>query len=146
MSAKHPRPVRAQRGFTIVAAVFLITILALMSAYLVGLRTHQESGMSLDTLGTRAYAAARAGAEWGAYNTLRNDTCTPGATLAFEGSLAGFIATVTCSRSSHDEAGTTIDIDTIVANGCNQPASGNCPNAVPGAYYVEREYSISVAR
>lgn len=135
-----------ERGFTLVAAVFLIAILALLSAYLVSLRVYQDSATSLDVLGTRAFAAARAGAEWGAYNTLRNNTCTPGAALAFEGSLAGFTATVTCSRSSHDEAGTAIDIDTIVANGCNQPVSGNCPNAAPGAYYVERQYSITVAR
>lgn len=136
----------AQRGFSLVAAVFLITILALLSAYLIQLRVYQETGMTLDMLGTRAYAASRAGAEWGAYNALRNNTCTPTTALAFGGALAGFAATVTCSRSTYNEAGTPINIDTIVANGCNQSSGGNCPNPAPGAYYVERQITMTVGR
>lgn len=140
------RAARRQGGFTLVAAVFLIAILSLLSAYLVTLRSYQDTGFSLDALGTRAYAASRAGTEWGAYNSLRNGTCTPSAALTFAGSLAGFTATVTCSRSSYDEAGATINIDTIVANGCNQPASGNCPNPAPAAYYVERQVTMTVGQ
>lgn len=135
-----------QRGFALVSAVFLITILFLLAAYLVGVRVYQEAGGTLDTLGTRAYAAARSGAEWGAYNALRNGACSPSTALALGGTLAGFTATVSCSRSTHNEAGTTIDIDTIVANGCNQPAAGNCPNASPGPFYVERQITITVGQ
>ena len=136
----------AQRGFTIVAAVFLITVLSLLSAYLIAVRVYQESGVTLDTLATRAYAAARSGMEWGAYNSLRNDTCAASTALAFGGSLSGFAATVVCTRTVHDEGGTAVNVDTIVANACNQPVAGNCPNPTPGAYYAEREIALTVGR
>ena len=138
----HPGP---QRGFTIVAAVFLITILSLLSAYLIGLRVYQELDVTLDTLGTRAYAAARSGAEWGAYNSIRNNTCTGTTALTLGGSLAGYKATVTCVRSTFNEGGTTVLIDTIIANACNQPLAGNCPNTAPATNYVERQMTFMVS-
>lgn len=137
---------RLQRGFALVSAVFLIAVLSLLSAYLVSLRSYQDSSISLDTLGTRAYAASRAGAEWAAYNSLRNNACAASTALALGGTLTGFTATVTCSRSVYDEAGTAVAVDTIVATGCNQPSAGLCPNPVPGAYYVERQVTMTVGR
>lgn len=142
----HFRAGAGERGFALASAIFLLTILLLLSAYLVAFRVNQDSAVSLDALGTRAYAAAHSGAEWGAYNSLRNDTCTSTTALALAGTLAGFTATVTCTRSTYNEAGTTISMDTIVANACNQPAAGNCPNAAPGAYYVERQITMTVTR
>ena len=136
---------RAQRGFTLVSGIFLIVILFLLSAYLIGFRVQQDSTLALDVLGTRAYAAARSGAEWGAYNSLRNGACAASTPVTFSGTLAGYTATVTCSRSAYDEGGTTVSMDTIVANACNQPAGGNCPNATPAANYVERQITITVS-
>jgi MSHA biogenesis protein MshP len=135
----------AQRGFTIVAAVFLVTLLSLLSAYLIAVRVYQESGITLDMLATRAYAAARSGTEWGAYNSLRNNTCAASTALGFGGSLAGFVTTVACTRSVYDEGGSPINIDMIVANACNQPAAGNCPNPAPGPHYVERQITLTVS-
>ncbi len=141
-----PNRASSQRGFALVTSVFLITMLFLLSAYMVGFRVQQDAGVSLDTLGTRAYAAARSGVEWGAYNSLRNNTCAASSALAFSGTLSGYTATVTCTRSQFDEAGVTVSTDTIVANACNQPAGGNCPNNAPGANYVERQVTIMVSR
>ena len=135
---------RAERGFALVSAVFLITILFLLSAYLIGFRVHQDSSLMLDTVGTRAYAAARSAAEWGAYNSLRNGTCAASTSLTFSATLADYAATVTCTRNTYDEAGTTVTVDTIVANACNQPSAGNCPNASPGANYAERQMTVTV--
>lgn len=143
---KLTAPARAQRGFALMSAIFLITILFLLSAYMVSIRAYQESGVALDTLATRAYAAARSGAEWGAYNSLRTNSCVPTTSLVLAGTLAGFTATVTCARTAFNEAGTIVNIDTIVANACNQPVAGNCPNAAPGANYVERQITTSVGQ
>lgn len=140
------RSVRMQRGFTLVATVFLVAILSLLSAYLVTLRSYQDTGISLDTLGMRAYAAARAGAEWGAFNSLRNGACAPATAVALAGTLSGYTATVTCSRATYSEADQIVTVDTIVSNGCNQPAGGACPNAAPGAFYGERQITLTVAR
>ena len=141
---KRAHAPKAQRGFALMSGIFLITILFLLSAYLVAFRVHQDSGLTLDTLGTRAYAAARSAAEWGAYNSLRNGACAASTTLSFDATLAGYGATVTCSRNTYDEGGTTVIVDTIVANACNQPAAGACPNPAPGANYAERQMTITV--
>ena len=135
---------RRQRGFALVSGIFLITILFLLSAYLIGFRVHQDSSLMLDALGTRAYAAARSATEWGAYNSLRNGTCAASTALTFGATLAGYAATVTCSRSTYDEGGATVTVDTIVAIACNQPSAGNCPNASPAANYAERQMTITV--
>ena len=133
----------AQRGFALVSGIFLITILFLLSAYMVSLRVRQDASASLDTLGTRAYAAARSGAEWGAYQSLRNGACAAGTVLTPAG-LTGFTVNVSCTRTAYNEAGTVVTTDTIVANACNQPAAGACPNAAPGTNYVERQITLTV--
>ena len=135
---------RRPHGFTTVAATFITTVLAVVSAYLIGIRVNQDSTVSLDTLGTRALAAARAGAEWGAYRSIRDDNCAGATSLALAGTLAGYTATVTCTRTTYNEAGTSVRVDTIVATACNQPNLGACPNATPTGYYAERQITITV--
>jgi len=136
--------VRTQRGFTLVSAVFLIVVLASLSAYLINLRLYQEAGGTLDTLGTRAYAAARSGVEWAAYNSLRNSTCAASTSLALGGTLSGYTVTVTCNTAGpYDEGGVAVNVDTIVATACN---SATCPPATPGPNYVERQMTVMVSR
>jgi MSHA biogenesis protein MshP len=138
-----------QRGFALMSGIFLITFLALLSAYMIGFRVYQDSSQSLDTLGTRAFAAARSGVEWGAYQSLRPGPCAAGATatsLALGGTLNGFTATVTVTGSTYNEAGATVTMCNIVSNACNQPSGGNCPNATPGANYAERQITVMVGQ
>ncbi|TAK92413.1 MAG: agglutinin biogenesis protein MshP [Burkholderiaceae bacterium] len=131
------------RGFTLVSAIFLVVILAALGAFIISVVRTTASSQNLDLLGQRAYQAAQAGIEWGAFQSLRNNTCT-GTTLTFVGTtLADFSTTVTCSSSSADELGTTINLDTIVALACNQPP---CPAASPGDNYVERQLTVTVNR
>ena len=138
---------RAQRGFTLVTGIFLITILFLLSAFMIGFRVYQESSVSLDTLGTRAFAAARSGVEWGAYQALRPGPCVTGTTsLALAGTLSGYTATVTLVPSTYNEAGTPVTICNITSTACNQPSGGSCPNASPGANYAERQITITVGK
>jgi MSHA biogenesis protein MshP len=131
-------------GFAIVTAIFIIVALAALSAAIVSLVRTQQTGSALDTEGARAYQAARAGMEWGAYRSLRDNSCVAATSIALGGSLGAYVATVGCTRSTHNEAGTNLNIDTIVATACNQPAAGNCPNPAPGAAYAERQISIMV--
>jgi MSHA biogenesis protein MshP len=142
---KMRKRVRAsmQRGFSLVTGVFLITILFLLSAYMISFRVYQDASVSLDTLATRAYAAARAGVEWGAYNSLTPNNCAASTSLALGGTLSGFTVIVTCTRNAFDEGGITVNIDTIVATACNNAA---CPPATPGANYVERKITSMVGR
>ena len=137
---------RRLHGFTTVAATFLVTILALLAAYLVSFRVQQDSALALDAMGTQAHAAARSGADWGAYQSLRNNSCAATTSLALAGALSAFTATVTCARATFNEGGTSVNVDTIVANACNQPSGGTCPNAAPGANYAERQVTMTVAQ
>jgi len=146
-SPSHRAP--TQRGFALVTGIFLITILMLLSAFMISFRVYQESGVTLDTLATRAFAAARAGVEWGMYQSLRPGPCAVGGTsasLALGGTLSGFTATVTVTGSAYDVAGATVSMCSIASNACNQPAGGNCPNAAPGPNYAERQVTATVGQ
>jgi hypothetical protein len=83
--------------------------------------------------------------EWGAYQSLRNNSCAASATLTFPGTtLAGFTTTITCNRTAHSELTTTVNMDRITATACNDPP---CPNSTPGvADYLERQISVTVGQ
>ena len=54
-----------QNGFTLVQAIFILVVLALLGTYMVSLSTVQQSTTTQAVLQARAYQAARAGLEWG---------------------------------------------------------------------------------
>ena len=58
---------RAQRGFSLVSAIFLLVVLAALGAAMVTFSTAQNQSLAMDVLGSRAYQAANAGIEWAAY-------------------------------------------------------------------------------
>jgi MSHA biogenesis protein MshP len=130
---------------SMITAVFLITVLALLGAFVVSVSGFQQKSSQLDIQGVRAYQAARAGVEWGAYQSLRNNACAASVTLTFPGTtLAGFTTSVSCTRTTHAELTSTISMDRITATACNDPP---CPNAAPSvADYLERQISVTVGQ
>jgi len=126
-------------GFAIVTAIFLLVILGGLAAFMVTVSTAMHTSSALDVQGARAYQAARAGIEWGAYQVLVPASCAASTTLpALGGSLAGFTTTVTCSQSAHDEGGTPVTAYLITAT-ATFGAPGN-------ADYVERQLQANYAR
>lgn len=91
-----------QRGFTLIAAVFLITVIAALGLFMVSLSATQHQTTMLAALGAQGYYAARAGAEWAVYRALNGSAC---AAAFAPGSLAGtmgdYTVTVTCSSTEH---------------------------------------------
>jgi MSHA biogenesis protein MshP len=69
-----------QRGFAIASAIFILVVLAALAVGITVLTMQTQSGVARDLLGSRAYQAARAGLDWGAYRVLdpRNTTATSG--------------------------------------------------------------------
>ena len=136
---------RQQAGFGIVSAVFLLVILAILAASITFLAGTQRSTAMIDILGSRAYQAARAGIEWGAFQALQNASCT-GTDLTFAGtSMAGFTASVTCTANTVNEGGQTITIFTIRSTACNFPAGASCPNGASNdPNYVERQITAVI--
>jgi MSHA biogenesis protein MshP len=129
--------------------VFILVILAFLGVSITFFAGTQRNAVVVDVLGSRAYQAARAGIEWGAYQALVSSSCTgaPGVNLTFPAgsSLASFTATVTCTSTTANEGGSTITLYNIVSNACNVPTGGACPNgATNSATYVERQVTAVV--
>ena len=150
------KPIVRQRGFSIIAAIFLIVILSALAAFAVTLFRVQQGSATLDQQGYRALQAAYAGFDWGAWQVLRNPPppaaapACPAATnltMPAGGSLGLFRATVTCTRTQHAEAGTTASLYRIVSTACfPATAGGVCPNPAPTADYVERQFQGTIER
>lgn len=157
-----------QRGFSIVTAIFLIVVLALLGVFIVSVTGIQQSSQVLDIQGVRAYQAARAGIEWGAYqvldpnNTKNAASCAtpdmpvcpgggPGTTdlTGLAGSLSPFTVTVVCTRTNTTEGNRDIWTYQIASTACNQPlgASPMCPNTgTPTTGYVERRLTAVLSK
>jgi MSHA biogenesis protein MshP len=163
---------RTQRGFSIVTAIFLIVVLAMLGVFIVSVTSLQQSGAQLDVQGVRAYQAARAGLEWGAYQVLDPDgvqlngfsTCAdqpnipmptcpadthigPGHPSGLAGSLDPFTVTVLCAQlADTTEGNRRVTVYQVVATACNQISGASCLAAVPGTGYVERRLTATLSK
>ena len=146
-----------QRGFSIITGVFLMVVLALLGAYMLSVTGIQQSSSQLDIQGSRAYQAARAGVDWGAWQVLdpNNAIGTPALPAcpaspthlsSLAGSLSPFTVTVTCTATSTTEGNRNVGAYLIVATACNQPSAGACPNAAPSAGYLERQMQATLSK
>ena len=170
-SWRLPRPAASQRrqrsaGFALVAAIFLLTVLAALGAFIVSISTSQQLGSALDVEGERAYQAARSGIEWGVYQVQAtpaynfsygtppvavgsanpNSRVCPASPTSFAfpaaaTTLSAFTVTVQCTAYPDGSGGPTVY--QIIATACNQPAAGSCPNSSPGQAYIERQVQVS---
>lgn len=151
----------AQRGFTMPTAIFLIVILAMLGTFIISVTGLQQSSQVLDVQGVRAYQAARAGIEWGAYqvldpnNTLNPATCSPvvmpscPATTHLTGlaeSFAPFTVSVQCTATTTTESNHDVVAYEVVATACNQPSGGSCLGTTPASGYVERRMTAVLSK
>jgi MSHA biogenesis protein MshP len=156
-----------QRGFSLVAAIFLLVVLALLGALIASVTGMQQASGQLDLLGVRAYQSARAGLEWGASQVLDPNADLPQANCsvlddlsmpscpasptplpALVESLQGFTVTMKCEQRDFTEGNRKLRVFQIIATACNEPSGGSCPNPNPPqpGIYVERELQASLAK
>jgi MSHA biogenesis protein MshP len=128
---------RRQRGFTLLAGLFILIVLAALGAFMVRVSSMQHLSSAQDIQGSRAYQAARAGIEWGMYQALRNSSCVASASLTALGGLTDFGVTVTCAQSSYTEGANTVNVYDITATA----ATGT----LGSAGYVERQLRATVS-
>jgi MSHA biogenesis protein MshP len=144
------KPIRRRmRGFALILALFLIVSLATIGAYLLTVSNVQVETGIMDEQGARAYQAARAGLDWGAYRVIRAGVCDPGpTTITFPVNvLSGFHAEVTCeSFGAENEGGTPVTTYEIVSTGCNFTPCVIDTGTTYDATYVERQLQLTVAR
>ncbi len=139
-----------QQGFSLVTAIFLLVVIAALGVFAVTLSTTQQQSAAMDVMGTRAYHAARAGIEWGAYQVLPNSavaggfaaSCSGGATsqvlAPLPNTLAGFSVNVQCAGTAHSEASATVTI--------YQLTSTATQGTVATPDYVERRMQVTIAQ
>ena len=150
---RKPETPPRQGGFSIVTAVFLVVVLALLGAFIVSVTGLQQWSHALDVQGVRAYQAARAGVEWAAWQALDPNN-TVGAALppcpasptnlsGLASSLSPFTVTVTCGASTSTEGNRDVRVYQITATACNQPP---CPNPAPATGYVERRLEAVLSK
>ncbi|HET7370720.1 MAG TPA: hypothetical protein VFK45_07775 [Gammaproteobacteria bacterium] len=111
---------KRQQGFALVLAVFVITVLAALGAYILTISgvQHQTSVLTLQQ--TRALNAARAGVEWLSYQVVTNQACPAAASLAdFQPGAPGLsaftVSGLTCTQSTHKIGGDDINLYVIEA-------------------------------
>lgn len=104
---KPQAPGPCTRGFSIIAALFLIVVLAVLGAFAVRIGAGQQQTVNLQLLSTRALAAANSGIDWGAYRAMApapNVKSCGATTLNFtEAALNGFTVNVVCVSTPHME-------------------------------------------
>lgn len=106
-----------QAGFSLIAAIFLIVILAALGAFAVQVAMAQYQGANVELLEARAQAAADAGIGYGATVALTGSTCAVPKTFTLtltQGALAGFVVSVTCTPTTH-RMGTPSAAQTVYA-------------------------------
>lgn len=140
---------KVQRGFSLVTAIFLLVVIAALGTFAVTLSTTQQQSAALDVVGARAYQAARAGIEWGAYQAISNPAAincpvggaasNPVAMPAAPSTLAVFTVDVSClGYAPVSEASDTVTI--------YQMTSTATQGAVATPNYVERQMTVTIAK
>ena len=94
---KIPPLLKNNSGFTLVQAIFIVVVLALLGVAMMRLIGVQSSTSTFALQGARAYQAARSGLEWGAARASVGNSCN--GTMTIE----DFSVDVTCSSQSFTE-------------------------------------------
>lgn len=112
-------PHRAQ-GFGLVAALFLLIVVAMVVIAMARLSVAQHGTNSLSIQQARAYQAARAGLEWGISQAISSGNCAQGTPSLAGNNLSEFSLNVTCSTNNYvDNDGSAIHIFHFTATAQN---------------------------
>ena len=99
---------RRQNGFSIVSAIFLVVVIALIAGFLVSIGSVQQATSAFSIVATRAHFAALSGVEWSVHQVLANPlapTCFASPT-SFNLGGAGtgnFVITAECTEAEVTE-------------------------------------------
>ena len=96
---------RTAGGFALIAAIFMILVLAALAAFAVRIGATQQQTSDFGMLNARAQAAADSGFEFGANQALTHGSCpgvaAPTTLVLTAVGLKGFTVVVTCIPTNH---------------------------------------------
>lgn len=133
-----------ESGFSLVTALFLLVVLAMLMAYMVNLSGVQHATVAMSVQGARALQAARSGLEYGVYRAL-NGNCNASETINFtaaEPALQPFTVSLSCSSTAHVEGTTTVnyyELTALAESGVYISGSNANPD------YVSRQIRVTVS-
>ena len=135
-----------QQGFAVIAAIFLVVVLAALGGFMLTFSNTQQLTSAQDVQGSRAYWAARAGLEWAivavplAPATLcPNTTSTVIAAGVGPGPVDGFTLQISCSNNTYTEGGTSPTIYRFESWAFTAGSVGSVG-------YIERSLSVSLEK
>lgn len=114
-------PLRSQRGFSLIAAIFLIAVVAVLLLVLSRTIAVQDRGSFLSVMTNRAYFAARAGLEWGAVSAL-GGSCSA-QTLNIEGMSVDVQCNATTGISEGGSAYNIYNLTSTASSGSKSTAT-----------------------
>ena len=99
---------KRQQGVSIVTAIFLIVVLALLASAMVSIFTTSQQSISQELTSAKAYFAGRSSLEWGMYQSVfDNDVIGPGT------------QTLTFNASGLTKTGSSVSFINVSADGLN---------------------------
>lgn len=134
---------RHERGFSLVAALFVMIVVALAVVAMARLSVTASGTLSLAIQQARAYQAARAGLEWGIRKAVKEDSCVSDASLVLDGVLAEFSGVVVSCESVEypaREGGRTLKLYGLTATAQNAASPSQRPD------YAYRKLEARVER
>ena len=81
LEIRNPRRLGRQRGVSLVAAIFVMVVLAALGGYIASITVFQQVGTTLSLQSARARAAAFSGVDWGVWYVRTNDVCVGSASF-----------------------------------------------------------------
>lgn len=136
-----------------VAAIFLLVIIAALGVFMLSVYSTQRVMANQDVLGARAYHAAKAGLEWASFQVLSPENADPALAPAscadatgspvFNGALTGYVVNVTCNLTTTTEGSNTIRVYQMTATAVYPAVLAVGQQPTPD--YVERRLVTSVA-
>ena len=127
-----------QNGFTLVQAIFILVVLALLGTYMVSLSTVGQATSTQAVMQARAYQAARAGLEWGIAQVTDTKSCASWATDTPK--IEGFSVTVDCDDiDEYTEGDTSYNVYNLTST-----AFYPAPNALSSPDYVSRKLEVTI--
>ncbi|MDJ0778487.1 MAG: pilus assembly protein MshP [Gammaproteobacteria bacterium] len=112
-----------QAGFSLVTAIFLLVVVAVLVVYMTNLRVVQQTTLVYGVQGARALQAARSGIEWGIQRAIVGSNCAGSTTFSpTVPPLDTFSIEVRCQSSQHTEGPpaatiTTYRLESIASSG-----------------------------
>lgn len=129
---RHQTP-RRQNGFSLLTAIFLLTVLASLGTFVVVMSGVSQQTPVLGLNAARAYHAARSGLEWGIERAVTS--AAGGCNGNFN--VDGFNVVVTCAATPHKDGNTDITIFDV-----NAVANRGNPGELA---YARRELNATVS-